>query len=311
MRGRLPTSPTLLAGLGLLLALAAPASAQVVIDEREDIDFDRPEAWAMKLFASINTLTGLGVPSEEPAGALELDLEVASIPSLSKEQRTVGFNGAKEEDLNRSSVFVRPRLRVGLPKKLTLDAGWVPPIETNGVLANLLSVSLGRPVYETSRWRLGLRLYAQGGTIEGDFTCSAENAAAGADFELNPFGCEAPSKDEQSVRSLGLELGWAWSPPGDSRWEPHVGLLTTWMDLEFQVNAHYSGLDDRTLLVTDGTTFAVVAGTAFRLSKRFRLSGELFYSPLEVVRPPETTAEQDDLFHARVALRYRVNHLGP
>ena len=270
----------------LALAWSVPAGSQVLIDPVEDVDFDRPEAWAMKFFASINTLTGLGVPRERRAGEVELGLEVGSVPHLDLEQRTVGFNGRKEEDLNRTSVLVRPRLTVGLPAKLSLDAAWVPPVETNGVLANLFSVALARPLYEGDGWRLGLRLFGQAGTIEGDFTCSAEDAAAGPDPGQNPFFCEAPSEDEQEIRALGLELG-ATTTWGE-KWHPHAALVATHMDLEFQVRALYSGLDDRTLLRTDGETYAALVGVTYDVARRWDVAGEIFYSPLDVRRPPRT-----------------------
>jgi hypothetical protein len=44
------------------MAAAAPAASQTVIDEVEELDWDRPEAWAMKYYNSVSLLTGLGPP---------------------------------------------------------------------------------------------------------------------------------------------------------------------------------------------------------------------------------------------------------
>ena len=46
----------------LFLGATPAAQAQGVIDVTEELDFDRPESWAMKYFASLSLLTGMGVP---------------------------------------------------------------------------------------------------------------------------------------------------------------------------------------------------------------------------------------------------------
>ena len=102
----------------------------------------------------------------------------------------VGFGGLKEEDLNKTPLFVRPRLTVGLPADFSLTVAYVPPVRAFGVKSNLLAVALDRPLWRGERWTLGGRLYGQLGTAEGSFTCTAEDAAAGDDPRRNPFGCE-------------------------------------------------------------------------------------------------------------------------
>lgn len=305
MRLRYAIRVALLAGF-LLGALAPASPAQIVIDFREEINFDRPEAWAMKYFASVNALTGLGAPRDLPKGHVELAFETGTIPTLSEVERTVGFDGTKTEDLNRGSVFARPRLLLGLPRKLSLDLGWVPPVERNGVEANLFSIAVGRPLFETRKVRMGLRGFAQIGTIEGDLTCSAAQAAAGNDLALNPFGCNAASNDEQEMNVLGLELSWAFKPGNGSRWEPHLGLIASHMDLEFEVDASYENFEDHSVLTTDGVTVAVVGGATFQASDRLRIGGEIFYSPLDVVRPPSTSSANDGLVNVRALVTYRV-----
>lgn len=305
MRLRSTTRTVLLSGL-LLGALPPASPAQIVIDFREDLNFDRPESWAMKYFASVNALTGLGAPRDLPKGSIELAFEAGTIPTLSEVERTVGFGGTKTEDLNRGSVFARPRLLIGLPKKFSVDLGWVPPVERNGVEANLVSVAVGRPLFETNKLRMGLRVFAQAGTIEGDLTCSAAQAAAGNDPALNPFGCNAASNDEQEMNVLGLELSWAFKPGGGSRWEPHLGLVASDMDLEFEVHASYGNFEDHSVLTTDGITLAVVGGATYQVSERLRIGGEIFYSPLDVVRPPSTSSENDGLVNVRALVTYRV-----
>lgn len=303
MRGSTPLA--VLCGV-VALVTAAAAAAQTVLDLRQELDFDRPESWAMKYFGSVALPAGLGVPEGVEPGSVEIGLEVGWVPSLSEEERTVGFTGSKTEDLNRSPIFGRPWARIALPARLSLTLGLVPPIELDGVEPLFLSLALGRPLHEAERWRLGGRLFAQHGTIEGDLTCSATEAAAGADPIRNRFLCEEPSRDEMTLRTVGAELGVAWQPAATPRLEPRLALAVARHDLEFQVRARYSGIVDSSLLLTDGTTVALTAGLTRRYGDRGRLDLDLFYSPLEVLRPPFTGTENDGLLNLRASYAFRL-----
>jgi len=296
------------AGVVILLCLSsleiAVAQSQIQFDE--ELDFDRPEAWAMKYFASVSLFTGLGVPRNLPPGSVDLGLELDWVPSLSEAERTVGFNGTKEEDLNRTEFFVRPRLQVGLPKKFSLALSWVPPIEAFNVKPNLLSLAIGRPIASPGKWRFGLRVAGQYGKIQGDFTCTQAEAAAGPDRDRNPFLCEAPSSDEIQVRSASLELSGTRQIGKARPFEPYFSIAANLMDLEFQVDALYSGLVDRTRLLADGETYYVTAGFQYLGWKRSQLGVELFYTPLDVLRPPSTSTQTDGLFNARTFVSYTL-----
>lgn len=291
-----------LAALGALAA-QAPLRAQVVIDDTQDLDFDRPESWAMKYYGSVGLLTGIGAPPELAPGEVLVGLEGSWLPTLDEEERRVGFFGTKEEDLDRSSVFGRGRALVGLPRAFVLTVGYTPPVEVEGIEPHLLSLGVGRTVWSRGRWRLGATLHGGFGTFAGDITCSRDDVAAGDDPEGNPFGCLEPSNDEMEVRYAGvevtnrLELG---------RAAPYVSLLVDHFDTEFQVDARYRSLVDRTLLRTDGWTWAATAGLAWRASERARLGVEAFYSPLEVFRGAGEPTRIDPLFHVRALATYRV-----
>ncbi|MEE8278611.1 MAG: hypothetical protein V3R89_07825, partial [Thermoanaerobaculia bacterium] len=75
-----------------LLGLAQAAFGQRVLDITEDLDFDRPESWAMKYFTSVTLFTGMGVPRRMEPGSVEVGLEAGWVPTLSDRERTVGFN---------------------------------------------------------------------------------------------------------------------------------------------------------------------------------------------------------------------------
>jgi hypothetical protein len=306
MRSRFLLLPVLLLVSLLAVCWVPAARAQILLDFTDELDFDRPEAWAMKYYASLTLLTGFGAPRALEPGRIDIYLEGGWVPSLSEAERTVGFNGTKTEDLNRTSVFVRPAVVIGLPRKLSLTLTWVPPVEAFGVEPNLLAVAIGRPVHQARTWRLGLRGFAQYGTLEADFTCPEDVVAAGDNPELNPFNCVEPSNDEHQISALSLEVSWAKEPRGSGRWEPHVGLSANYLDLEFQVDARHSGIVDRTLLVTDGVTVALTAGVAYHAGERWKLVGEAFYSPLEVTRPPSTSTANEGLFNIRALVSYKI-----
>ena len=86
-----------------LLVLAASVeglTAQFQFDDTEILASTRPEAWAMKYFTSLTLLTGYGPIASREEGWIDLGLEVVEFPFLSEEERKVGFNGEKVEDLN-------------------------------------------------------------------------------------------------------------------------------------------------------------------------------------------------------------------
>lgn len=282
---------------------ASGADAQPLLESVQNLDFDRPESWAMKYVASVSAPTGFGVPRALEPGSIEIGLEADWLPSLSAEERTVGFNGSKEEDINRSSFFVRPRVLIGLPAKLSLELGWVPPVELDGVEPNLLSISIGRPLYESRRWRVGLRLLGQEGTVDGDITCSAAEAAAGTDPVANPFFCQEPSNDELSLKTLAAEISAARR---FGAFEPYLSYAVSEMDLEFQLDARWGGLVDRTLQKTDGSTWYATFGVLYDGWQRANLAVEAFYTPLDVIRPPLTDARTEELFNIRTVFRYGI-----
>ena len=285
-----------------VLAVALPGRAQV-IDDVEELDWDRPEAWAMKFFNSVSLLTGLGAPEERRKWSFEIGLELDSIPQLSEDQWRIGFNGAKVEDLNRLPAFFRPRVTIGMPAKLSLDIAWVPPVELNGVKANLFAVGLERPFYANGALVLGGRIYGQIGTIKGDLTCTAEEASYPPGPPDNIWGCEAPSEDELSLNHVGFAFTGGYLV---KKTMFHWGLAANYMDMEFQVDALTDGILDRSLLLASGWTWSVNGGASWKLSQRFSIAAELFYSPLSVMRPPSTKTENDPLINLRTMLRIRL-----
>lgn len=310
LRDSLRTLATLL--VGLLCLAGRPADAQngpslEIYDPVQDLDFDDPEAWAMKFFTSVNLLSANGPVARLGAGEVDLGLELLSVPHLDTEQRTVGFGGFKEEDLNRSSVWARIRAAVGLGRGWGLEVAWAPPVEFDGVEADLWALALEKQLWRGKRWSFGVRAYGQTGEARGDLTCTE-----GGDEVFppgspgNPFGCEGPSSDTISMQYVGAELVTSYNPPGDGGMpEFHAGVSVNHLDMEFQVDARTFGFLDRSLLRADGDTLAFNLGATWSTGRRGRLGGEVFYSPLDVRRSGQDV-ESDDLLHLRLIWRWRV-----
>lgn len=290
---------------GTALVSAALASAQAIAVE--ELDDQRPEAWAMRWFAGVAMPTGFGATQELGAGQVEVGFEAGWVPSLSEEERRVGFSGTKVEDLNRTPVFGRPLARVGLGGGFSASVGWVPPLEMDGAKANLLSLAVDRPLLERARFRLAGRVFYLSGSITGDITCPAHEAAAGNDPVANPFGCEAASDDEMKIESTGLEIAASWTLPSEAL-ELYVSALGQRLDADFQVDAVYNGFHDRGRLAHEGTDIAATLGLAYRWNERTRLAGELFWSPLDLVRDPfgRGPSESRDLVNLRLLATYRL-----
>jgi hypothetical protein len=275
----------------VLLLLAAPARAIVVISPHEAISFERPESWAMNYYNSVTLFTGMGTPPDVRFGSLRLGLELGWIPRLSESERRVGFDGTKLENINQAPMFGRLRLLVGLPWKISVELGYVPPIELFEVRANLFAMAVERPILQVARFRLGVRAYGEVGEVSGSFTCSGPN-----DHDAG-INCMAASNDQIHMRHVGLQLllGYRFSA-----FEPYLGLAGNYLDNGFHVNAQYNGLVDHTELHSDGFSFATNFGLRLNLFNRVWLVGEGFYTPL--------VRRQDDhgLFNARGLLEVRA-----
>jgi hypothetical protein len=298
---------TLSAILCLLTVALAPSPARAVelFYHREDIAFDRPESWAMKYFASATLLTGFGPPRPLRFLQLRIGAEADWLPHVSPRQRVVGFNGTKAEDLNKLPAIGRLRITLGLPFRMSLTVSYMPPIPINGVEPNLLSLSLGMPLSLTPDFTLGVSSYGQYGFVEGAFTCPDFAVRAGADPQLNPYGCVAVSNDHVELDYFGVELSASYRIASAHGLEPYGSVAVNYMNLSFRVAARYGEVDDRTMLHTDGATFSMTAGLLFPITRRLDLASEAFYSPLTVQRPPAHSDAIEGLFNVRGLIAYR------
>ncbi len=282
------------------LCLAGTGAAQ-----NQQLDFDRPEAWAMAQ-ATVASIFSGPPPQPRELGELVFTAELTSIPHVSSRDSVVGFNGSKFEDLNKSPVFGRGRLLLGLPWQFAAEFAYTPPVELNDSRADgIYGLALERSLWHTERWQLGARVFAQEGHVEADVTCPRSVVAFGVDdIENNPFGCLQPSNDDAEIDHYGGQLSiatsisrqlTAWGGFAVSRLEPQV-----------QVDALLASGPDRALLRTEGTVRTTSLGLTYQTAGPWQFGASASYTPLTVRRPPERDLRHDDSVNVRLTLGYRL-----
>ena len=283
------------------LLIQVQAYAQEVIHADETLSSSRPEAWAMNYMAASSFLTSFGAtPALRPWG-WEVAGDLGHIPSLSDSQQRVGFNGTKLEDLNRSPVFGRVRVMLGLPAGFVAELGYTPSLTIDGVKPlDLFALALGYRVFERDNFSLSMRAIGQRGRATGDITCPARLAHAGP--QDNPYGCQAPSTDRVTLNYFGIDTtaAWDWKP-----WHVHGNFGVARTDLAVQVDALTFDVRDRSLLQATASKPYVAIGGSRDLDDRWNLGAEILYVPLRVQRDTNSSSSNDPLTSFRLQLRYR------
>ena len=293
----------LLAGVGM----SAPAQPQDQSQAKStrNLDSDRPEAWAMNYFTSVTLLSGLSMPRSRAPGSIDIALELDRIPQLSESERRIGFDGRKEEDLNKAPVFGRPRVTIGLPWHSALIVSYIPPVKIYGLKPHIVTVALERPLLESGPWTLGARLYGQLGTVRGAFTCPDDVTAYPPGAPGNVYGCDTQSNDKAYQHYAGFELSGSYRIERLGGLTPYVTLGVNYLNTKVQVHAQVFGRADRNRLDADTNTASAGIGLIYALDERLTLSAGAFYSPLEVRRQPSTSSNNDPLINFRTQISYR------
>ena len=272
----------------------------------EHLDFNRPEAWALKYFTSTTLLNGLPLTPGEVhhAGSITVSLELGWVPYLNPDRARVGFTGSKQEDLNKAPIVARPVVRVGLPWMFSAIVAAPPPFEVFGITPRLVAFGLERPIVERNMWNFSWRGYGQLGSVKGAFTCPSFVLGLPAGSAGNPSGCVGESRDVAYLRYGGMELQYAHRIPGFPKLTPHVSAAFNHIYSDFQVDAPLVNLHDRSRLWTRGQTFSTTAGVSYLLTRHVEFAVDAFYTPLLVRRPNTAPATNDGLFNVRALLSY-------
>ncbi len=295
--------------LALASVLAAslacsPSVAQSVLQDYEKKSFERPEGWAMA--HTLSSALNLGAAPARSPGLWQWQLsgEVASIPHLSREEQRVGFGGFKLEDMNKSPVFGRARVHVGLPHDITAEFSYTPPLEIDGARPQqLFGLALERALLQRNDWQLGARLYAVRGDGKGDITCSKRVASYTPGSADNPFGCIAPSRDTLRMDQEGIELMLSRAFQ-NGRLQPFVAVAGTRMHPYAHVKAQVFTTLDLSELESSGSTTTYTLGASYAATPRWRVSSAFSYTPLDVQRPPQYRTGNGDFWSIRLGLAW-------
>lgn len=259
--------------------MAAPLAAQGDC-------FPRSNSREADLFAHFSTslvYSNAGAPALHAPGAVVLGIEGTLLPDASDRiaTPTTCRPGKGPENVNILPGFIRPRLGYSLGDGNMLEVSWVPPIELDGVKANLFSFSFSRtvPLNPNGSSLLTGRLHGTVGSVKGPFVCGEEDIE---DTASECFDSEI-SEDRFSPNIFGVELavGWNWA---GGRLHPYVGGGYNILHPRFQVDHRDAAgeLDDRKVEV-NLSRWVIMGGLTFLATPRFSLSGEAYSSPADNV----------------------------
>jgi hypothetical protein len=255
----------------------------------------------MRYFAGTTLMTSFGETAKLAPWRWNLALDLGSIPRLGESQQRVGFGGFKNEDLNKSPVFGRVRLALGLPAAWVAELGYTPPLEIGGARSrNVVALAVGRRLVEHGPFTLSMRALGQLGRVQGDITCPA-NLAGVTDPVRNPYGCRAPSQDVFTTNYYAGDATAGWDV-GAWKWHASAGIARA--QLAVQVDAMVDTINDRSRLTSNGNLPWVTVGVRHELDPRWQVAAEVLYVPLNVRRPPDFSLDRDSLTSVRVQLRY-------
>ena len=302
IRRRLPISGVYPCVLAAWLFCALGAQAQVVVHSNESLASDRPEAWAMRYAAASTLMTTFGQAPAIAAWQWGGALDLGYIPRLSEDQQRVGRHGVKHEELNRSPVFGRLRVLLGLPGEFVATVGYTPPITIDSTRVNdLVAGSIARRLVDIENFTLSLQLFGQHGRAQGDITCPARLAGV-TDLQLNLYGCQAASNDHFSLNYYGAELTAAWNMDA---WHAHASFGDVRTELAVRVDALTFSVRDRSYLTSRGWMPYWTLGGSRDLDAHWNVGVEVLYVPLRVQREINGPVENDPLTSVRAQVLYR------
>lgn len=270
--------------LGCVIVLGRAAHAQTNATCRPPKGSN--EAKLLAFFATPVAFSPGGMATGLSPWRVRLAFDAAYVPSPSREmqQPEACYGVKKTENTDLSPVFPRPRVAVGLPGGLVLEASYLPPITVADAEPNLGSVALSRPWTLTARGdgaRLALIARAHGtlGRVRGSITCP-EKSLQQQDAGEACYG-DTPSKDTYKPNMFGGELSLVREGAGE-RWGAYGTGGATMLRPRFQVGFQYlGGAFDDTKILVNMTRLAVGAGGWYRVGTATAVTGEIYSVPTD------------------------------
>ncbi len=259
----------------VLLALPSAAAAQGDCFPPDDSN----EAKVFAIFAVPLAFGPAEAPDFLPPWSLRLALEGSYLPDIDDETATptVCRPGKGPENTDFAPVLPRPRVSLGLPAGLVLEASYIPPISMNGATPNLVGLALGRAFRVGRTMRVGVRLHATTGKIDAPITCDQEALRDPVSECFN--GTE--SNDRYRPNALGADVTGTWST-ADGRFRPFAGAGINLLRPRFQVNFvnQFGQLDDRKVEV-DLERMVIFGGVTWAPRPGIGITAQLYTAPAD------------------------------
>ena len=262
----------------LSAALVGPLAGQTVCMPPANSN----EAKVLANFAVPLAFGPLAAPMETRAGSVRFTLEGSYLPTLDAATRTptICRPGKGPENTDLLFAVPRPRVAVGLPGGLLLEASWIPPVRLNGVKADVGAVALGRAfAVGHGPMTVGVRAHATFGLVEAPITCD--------DAELSDPTSECyqgtRSNDRYHPTTFGAEASLGWALAG-GRVHPYVGGGVNFLRPRFQVDfTNRFGSTDSTRVEVNLTRGVVFGGLMWEAAHGLGVTGEIYAAPADAV----------------------------
>jgi len=236
-----------------------------------------------------NTFAALSVPlAFGPAGAIGEDpdagfwvgFEATVLPNIDSATTAPScLPRKKSENTDFLPVFGRLRAGASLLSWLDLEVGWVPPIQANGITANLLSVALGARI-ALGNGSLAFRVHATVGEIRGPITCDEDDVADADTTRV----CSGGQLSDDSYRPNIFGVDGTFAFPVGTKFRPYIGAGYNRLQPRFQVHFTDSdGFTDNQKVEVDLNRLALFGGITWLASRRLGITGEVYSQPADAV----------------------------
>ncbi len=238
----------------------------------------------------------MSAPVPRHAGEIQLGVEGTLLPNIDDRTSTptICRPGKGPETTDFLFAFPRPRVGIGLPGAVFVEASWVPPVRVNGLKANLVSFAVGR-AFTVSRSSvvIGVRAHGTVGRIRAPITC---DDAALADPTSECFRGQK-SDDRYDPNIFGFDAAISFPVKGGIR--SYVGAGINLLRPRFQVNfTNQGGVHDNTRVEVNLERGVLFGGLTWQAGRALSISGELYAAPSDAVT-------------GRFLVAYRVGRLTP
>lgn len=265
--------------VGVMLLAAQNAASQCKVKT------DSNEGKLLAFYTAPIVFSMATAPQQMAPGSIRIGAEGEYIP---KPDRAIEQTGAcftqKSEHTSLSPVFGRPRITVGGPFGLALEAAYLPPVTIVRAKPNLFSFAISHAQHLTlgptlSGTTLMLRIHGTFGNVKGAITCPRSQLQQSS--ASSPCYGTSPSKDTFHPDMFGGEIA-AGITPGSGGISLYAGAGANRIDPHFQVGfTDANGSVDRTQVQLEKplTRAAIFGGVTAVLRQTLDVGAQVYSVP--------------------------------